>query len=136
MPTTDPAARLREAATTIRDKATRAIHEDRATWTTGNTLGSKSPVVVDHPEQPSVLIETYAARLEAVNSYLALIGPATGIALADWLERAAHSHEATLIAAGKTWASVTDPRAVAWVEHMTNTHALAVADAILGEVAR
>jgi hypothetical protein len=33
-----------------------------------------------------VLIETYAARLEAVNRYLALVGPATGLAIAKWLE--------------------------------------------------
>jgi hypothetical protein len=82
-----PAAELREAATLLRDTATAAIHEDRRTWSTGNTLGSKSPVIVDDQEQPSVLIETYAARLEAVNRYLALLGPATGIALAKLLER-------------------------------------------------
>lgn len=77
---------LRNAAALLRDKATAAVHEGRTTWSTGNTLGSRSPVVVDDQEQPSVLIETYAARLERVNSYLAIVGPATGLALANWLE--------------------------------------------------
>ena len=84
--TTDPAAELRNAASLLRDKATAAVHEGRTTWSTGNTLGSRSPVVVDDQEQPSVLIETYAAQLERVNSYLALVGPATGLAVADWLD--------------------------------------------------
>lgn len=83
---TTPADELRAAAALLRDKATEAIHEGRTTWSTGNTLGSRSPVVVDDQEQPSVLIETFAARLERVNSYLALVGPATGLALADWLD--------------------------------------------------
>ncbi|MET9465828.1 hypothetical protein ABZY44_13675 [Streptomyces sp. NPDC006544] len=81
-----PAEELHAAASLLRDRATGAIHEDRRTWATGQTLGSKSPVVVDDQEQPSVFIETYAARLEAVNRYLALLGPATGLALADWLD--------------------------------------------------
>ncbi|MFJ1695719.1 hypothetical protein ACIOHC_11295 [Streptomyces sp. NPDC088252] len=83
------ASELRAAAEMLRDKATAAIHEGRTTWSTGNTLGSRSPVVLDDPELPSVLIETYAARLERVNSYLALLGPATGLTLADWLDAAA-----------------------------------------------
>ncbi|MDQ0694272.1 hypothetical protein [Streptomyces sp. W4I9-2] len=81
-----PTDQLRAAAELLRDKATAAIHEGRTTWSIGHTLGSKSPVVVDDPDQPSVLIETYAARLERVNSYLALVGPATGLAVARWLE--------------------------------------------------
>jgi hypothetical protein len=76
---------LDDAADRLRDRAASAIHEDRLTWSTGHTLGSKSPVVVDDQEKPSVLIETWAPRLEAVNAYLALLGPATGLALADWL---------------------------------------------------
>ncbi|WP_327259967.1 MULTISPECIES: hypothetical protein [unclassified Streptomyces] len=90
--TLTPTEELRTAASLLRDKATAAIHEGRTTWATGNTLGSKSPVVVDDQEQPSVLIETYAARLERVNSYLALLGPATGLALADWLKDSATLH--------------------------------------------
>lgn len=112
-----PAAKLREAASLLRDTATAAIHEDRTTWSTGSTLGSKSPVVVDHPETPSVLIETYAARLEAVNRYLALLGPATGIALADWLD----AHAEILSSAAQY-----DP------DSSLARHALAVARQILG----
>ncbi|MFE9886835.1 hypothetical protein [Streptomyces scopuliridis] len=90
---TTAADELRTAASLIRDKATAAIHEDRTTWSTGHTLGSRSPVVVDDPEKPSVLIETYAARLERVNNYLALLGPATGLALAAWLDSAVEDAE-------------------------------------------
>ncbi|MGW7712146.1 hypothetical protein [Streptomyces sp. NPDC054771] len=88
--TTTPADELRQAAVLLRRKATAATHEGRTRWVTGHTLGSRSPVVLDDPEQPSVLIETYAARLESVNRYLALLGPATGLALADWLETASY----------------------------------------------
>lgn len=81
-----PAEELRTAAARLRELAERAIHEDRPRWNTGHTLGSRSPVVVDHAETPSVLIETYAARLEAVNRYIAAMDPALGVALASWLE--------------------------------------------------
>lgn len=128
-----PAAELREAASLLRDTATAAIHEDRTTWSTGNTLGSKSPVVLDHPDEPSVLIETYAARLEAVNRYLALLGPATGIALADWLDAAAESYNALVIGAASVWcrSDEADERD-AWVAKQTDRYALAVARKILG----
>lgn len=81
-----PADEIRAAAQTLRDLADCAIHENRPQWSTGHTLGSRSPVVIDHPEQPSVLIETYAARLEAVNRYIAAMDPAVGLALATLLE--------------------------------------------------
>jgi len=110
--TTPSADVLRQAASLLRDKATAAIHEGRTTWSAGHTLGSKSPVVVDDPEQPSVLIETFAARLERVNSYLELLGPATGLALADWLDAEA--------------GRLSGPDVV-------SPHALAVARQVLGE---
>ncbi|MFD7868011.1 hypothetical protein [Streptomyces sp. NPDC059783] len=112
-----PAKELRAAAALLRDKATAAIHEGRTTWTTDHTLGSRSPVVVDDPEQPSVLIETYAARLERVNSYLALVGPATGLTLADWLDE-----HARILAAATQY----DP------DSSLARHAHAVARQILG----
>ncbi|MFT9821192.1 hypothetical protein [Lysinibacillus sp. NPDC056185] len=128
MPTPTPADQLREAASLLRDKATAAIHEGRTTWSTGNTLASRSPVVLDDPEQPSVLIETYAARLERVNSYLALLGPATGIAVADWLDR-----EAALWNAVETTAAEHGPKGLkVTVGLSTHTEALAVARQILG----
>lgn len=77
---------LRAAAVLLRELVQRATHENRPRWSTGRTLGSRSPVVVDHPEEPSVLIETYAARLEAVNRYIAAMGPSVGAALAELLE--------------------------------------------------
>ncbi|SEO83152.1 hypothetical protein [Actinacidiphila rubida] len=72
-----------------------------------------------------------ARNVWADAAWIALMYPGVGEALAQWLEHAAKAHQATLTAAGQTWASVTDPRAVAFVEHMTDRHALAVADAIL-----
>lgn len=115
--TTTPADVLRAAAAQLRDKATAATHEGRTRWATGHTLGSRSPVVLDDPEQPSVLIETYAARLERVNSYLALLGPATGLALADWLD----AHAEILSTAAQY-----DP------DSSLARHAVAVARQILG----
>ncbi|MFB6809440.1 hypothetical protein [Streptomyces sp. NPDC056387] len=113
-----PAEELHAAATLLRDHATEAIHNDRRTWTAGHTLGSASPVVLDDPEHPSVLIETYAARLERVNSYLALLGPATGLAVADWLDAYADQ-----------LAAATHP---GWQETVAGP-ALAVARAVLGQ---
>jgi hypothetical protein len=88
-----PAEELRTASNILRDRATAAIHEDRTTWATGHTKGSRSPVVLDHPDTPSVLIETYAARLEAVNRYLVLVGPEAGLVIAAWLADAANDAE-------------------------------------------
>lgn len=125
--TTTPAETLRAAAETLRDLADRATHDDRPHWTTGHTLGSRTPVVVDHPETPSVLVETYAARLEAVNRYIAVMDPALGAALADWLERTAKL--AALYAElhhAETGTTVADPH-----PDGTIRDALAVARAIL-----
>ncbi|MFJ3793829.1 hypothetical protein [Kitasatospora sp. NPDC090091] len=80
-----PADLLTAAARRLREAATHAIHDGRTTWKLGNTLRSKSPVVVDDTTSPTVLIETWAQRLEAVNDYLTLVHPAVGLALADWL---------------------------------------------------
>jgi hypothetical protein len=80
------------AADLLHDCATAAIHENRTRWSAGHTLRSKSPVVTDHDTEPSVLIETWAARLENVNRYIAVLGPASGLALAQWMRTEAHSN--------------------------------------------
>lgn len=90
---TSPADTMRAAAQLLRDLAERAAHEDRTDWFTGHAKGSRSPVVLDHAEEPSVLIETYAARLEAVNRYVAAMGPRVGVLLAAWLASAAEDAE-------------------------------------------
>ncbi|MFF1916175.1 hypothetical protein ACFVYE_32230 [Streptomyces sp. NPDC058239] len=70
----------------LRDLATNAAHEDRTRWETGHTLGSKSPVVVDDHEKPTVLIETWAKHREQVDAYLtAFASPVVGLAVAEWL---------------------------------------------------
>ncbi|GAA2838327.1 hypothetical protein RMN57_13080 [Kitasatospora sp. CM 4170] len=86
-----PADLLTTAAQHLRAAATAAIHDGRTTWTLGNTLRSNSPVVVDDTTTPTVLIETWAKQLEAVNAYLALLGPATGLAMARMLDQAAEA---------------------------------------------
>jgi len=81
-----PGDELRAAATRLRTLANAAAHDGRHTWTTANTLGSKSPVVVDDEQTPSVLIESFASRLEDVNRYIAALDPKAGLLLADLLE--------------------------------------------------
>jgi len=81
-----PGDELRAAAEHLRALANAAVHDGRHTWTTAATLGSKSPVVVDDEQQPTVLIETFASRLEDVNRYLAAVDPKAGLLLADLLE--------------------------------------------------
>lgn len=101
----NPAQTLRAAAEKLREATTEAIHDNRTTWRRGHTLGTKSAVVLDDPDTPTVLIETYAQRLERVNAYLELVGPATGLAIAEWLDSAAdaadligHDHHALAVA--------------------------------------
>ncbi|MEV0015412.1 hypothetical protein [Streptomyces tendae] len=129
-----PADELRTAAARLRELAEHATHENRPNWTTGNTLSSRTPVVVDHTEEPSVLVETYAARLEAVNRYIAAMDPALGAVLADWLDQAARYYDAGVQAAADVFSD--DP---AGHEAFLTTgpgapseHALAVARQING----
>lgn len=127
---TQPADILRAAADKLRNAATAAIHDDRSTWRRGNTRGSKSPVVVDNTETPTVLIETWAKRLEDVNAYLELVGPALGLAIAGWLDREAEIWEQC----ETTKAEVNAKGFKLTWDINTHDQALAVARAILGEV--
>lgn len=115
----NPADQLTAAATLLHEAATAATHDNRTTWQLGHTRGTKTAVVLDDPDKPTVLIETYAERLERVNAYLTLVGPATGLAVADWL-----AHEAA-------YQLHLDETGQDGVED--SSHALAVARAILGE---
>jgi hypothetical protein len=130
--TDQPADLLTAAATALREAATSAIHDGRTTWQLGNTLGSKSPVVVDDTTTPTVLIETWAKRLEAVNAYLALVGPATGLAVAAWLDKAAKRDRAGIVAAARVWPD-NPAEQRAWVTAHQDDEALAVARAVLGQ---
>ncbi|MER7623897.1 hypothetical protein [Streptomyces sp. NPDC126503] len=84
-------AEIRTAVDRLRALATAAAHDgDRTRWEVGHTLGSKSRVVVDNHEQPTVLIETWAAHREQVDDYLAAFAsPAVGLGVALLLERTA-----------------------------------------------
>ncbi|GAA2770451.1 hypothetical protein XF35_38955 [Streptomyces platensis subsp. clarensis] len=87
---TSSATKIRNAAERLRSLATAAAHEDRTRWMVGHTLGSKSPVVVDNHEKPTVLIESWAQHREQVNDYLAAFGsPMVGLAVAALLEQQA-----------------------------------------------
>nr|BFD90694.1 hypothetical protein KitaXyl93_20540 [Kitasatospora sp. Xyl93] len=124
---------LAAAATRLRAAATEATHNDRTTWQLGHTLGTRTAVVLDDPDKPTVLIETYAERLERVNAYLALVGPATGLAVADWLAQAARTHRAAESAARRVWREDGEDDRAAFVAERTDHHALAVARAVLGQ---
>jgi hypothetical protein len=127
MPDQNPAQELRTAANLLRHAAQRATHQQGARWMRGTT-SNRSDVVLDHPDEPTVLIETFAERLEAVNVYLTLVGPATGEAVADWLDR-----EAAIWAEMETLKAELHPKGfkLSWPVS-THAEALAVASAILG----
>ncbi|OKI22226.1 hypothetical protein [Streptomyces sp. CB03911] len=84
-----PARTLTAAATLLRTAATAATQAGRLRYEAGHTLGSRTAVVVDDHQNPTVLIEVWAKNREEVNAYLALLGPATSLALANWLESTA-----------------------------------------------
>ncbi|MGW4803033.1 hypothetical protein [Kitasatospora sp. NPDC004272] len=125
---------LDQAAELLLAAADAAVHDGRDTWLPGRTRGSSSPVVLDDPDRPTVLIETWADRLEAVNTYLSLVGPAAGRTFAAWLADAAHRHRSTVEAARSTWPRDAEARAT-WVEQHTDQHALAAARALLATAA-
>ncbi|BCK73951.1 hypothetical protein Srufu_079040 (plasmid) [Streptomyces libani subsp. rufus] len=86
----NPAAELRAAADKVRALAQAAAPDGRTRWMVGHTLGSKSRVVIDDHEQPTVLIETWAKHREQVDDYLTTFAsPIVAEAVADWLETTA-----------------------------------------------
>lgn len=86
-------ARLRAAATKLRTAGAAAIHDGRTRWMKGKTLTSKSPVVIDDHETPTVLIETWAARYEDVQAWLEIVAPGLAEPLAAHLEQIADEAE-------------------------------------------
>lgn len=94
MPDQTPAEQLHAAAEILRHAAQQATHEQGPRWMLGTTVADKAAVVLDHPDEPTVLIQTYAERLEAVNAYLVRVHPGVGAALADWLDATASEMEA------------------------------------------
>lgn len=80
-----PAGIVYRAAKTLRTNATDAVHtEGRNEWRVSYTKGSRTQVVVDDTDEPTVVIESFAARYEAVNAHIAAIGsPELGQLLAD-----------------------------------------------------
>lgn len=135
MPDQTPAETLRIAAEILRHTAQRAIHKQGPRWMLGTTVADKAAVVVDHPDDPTVLIQSFAERLEAVNAYLVRVHPGVGLTLADWLDDEARAHEAAEQAAANVFHDDPGNRA-AWIAAQTNDAALAVARALLGEVTR
>lgn len=85
-----PQDTLRDAARLMRERAAAATHDNRDRWQPGKTLTSRSPVIVDNHDQPTVLIETWAPRYEDVNTHLAAIAsPIVAAAVADLLDAVA-----------------------------------------------
>ncbi|MFC8155843.1 hypothetical protein ACFUO0_17580 [Streptomyces cinereoruber] len=134
--TADPHAadKLRAAATLVRELAEGATHEGRTAWRPGHTLTSRSPVVIDDEEQPSVLIESWAPRLEVVNAYIAAMGPGLGLLLAELLMDRARRHDALTQAARETWPKEPEEQARFVATHQDGP-ALAVAERLLGAAA-
>ncbi|MFC8494739.1 hypothetical protein ACFUJU_28885 [Streptomyces sp. NPDC057235] len=132
--TIDPHAadKLRAAATLVRELAEGATHEGRTTWRPGRTLTSRSPVVINDEEQPSVLIETWAPRLEIVNAYIAAMDPGLGLLLAELLTDRARRHDALTAAAREAWPSEPEEQRRFVAEYQDST-ALAVAERLLGQ---
>ena len=65
--------------------------------------------------------------------YIATMDPTLGLALADWLDAAAVTYDATVKGAAGVWSDPTDAaERDAWVAKQTDQHALAVARQILG----
>lgn len=78
---------LERAARVVRARAENATHGGNPTWTTSRTLGSNTPVVVDDPTTPAILIETCAPHYERVNDHIILWCPTTAHLVAEVLER-------------------------------------------------
>lgn len=85
---------ITRAAAALRQSATGAIQrEGRDRYALSTTRTTRTPVVVDHLDEPTTVIESFAARYEDVNRHLALIGsPVVGLRLADWLDAVATAH--------------------------------------------
>ncbi|WP_327162836.1 hypothetical protein [Streptomyces zaomyceticus] len=132
-PTPDPHAadKLRAAALLVRELAEGATHDGRRTWSPGHTLSSRSPVVVDDHKQPTVLIETWAPRLEAVNAYVAAMDPGLGVLLAELLDDHARRHDALVASARETWPADEEQQCRFVAAHQ-DAPALALARRLLG----
>ncbi|MFJ6615432.1 hypothetical protein ACIQPT_34730 [Streptomyces sp. NPDC091289] len=124
-----PADQLRAAAEKLREEATRAHRASPSPWavTDEHVVRCADGMIVadrsgtDHPAERADL------------PYIALMHPGVGLALADWLDRAAVEHDATVHGAAGVWSEPGEERERdAWVERQTNRHALAVARQLLG----
>lgn len=90
LPADWPCEIVRRAAKLMKERAQDAIHtEGRNRLFVSRTKASKTPVVVDDVEQPTILIESFAARYEAVNEHIAGLDPVVAISIADAWEHQA-----------------------------------------------
>jgi hypothetical protein len=122
MPDLTPAAELRAAAARLRY----LLHSDgmpepvqQARWQLDpERMGSITAVGETRP--------IAQAFWGGVGDYMIAMQPAVGAALADWLDDAARSCDATVIAAKHVWPLGSD-ESEAFIREQTPTHALAVA---------
>jgi hypothetical protein len=148
MPDQTPAQTLRDAATRLREAATAATLGPWRTHDTHLNQGGHTATVLTARDDlnktelvawmPTWSHEPWTDGGNAWNNaaYGALMHPGVGLALADWLDKAAKHQSATEEAAHRVWANSDDTEARdRWIANMSEQHALAVARAVLGEVA-
>jgi hypothetical protein len=110
----DPAARLREAAALCRREAAELARQPAPS------------LVAEYPDVDAAIEHLKVGREMKIR-----------YALAAWLEQASKAADASVVAAANVWGDAACPDAAAWLEaNAVEPHALALADAILGEVTR
>lgn len=130
-PTEAPAATIQRAAAHVRALATAAVQDGRLRWEIGATLRSKSRVVVDDQQRPTVLIETWAKNHEQVDDYLAAFAsPIVALAVATSLESTAKEISNYPLAGGPDVALSDDENGQRWQDVLT------LAQLLLGEQQR
>ncbi|MFF7183282.1 hypothetical protein [Streptomyces sp. NPDC008121] len=144
MPTTPtpadrPADQLRAAAEKLRAAAATATEGAWAIWrdldhqgyiTVGDAAGVIMPPALQSSGECNPVAHVY---IEEDAEHIALLHPGVGLALADWLDRAAAEYDATVRGAAGVWSEPGDERERdAWVGQQTNQHALVVARQLLG----
>jgi hypothetical protein len=145
MPDLSPSEILTAAAKLLRERATAIAPAAPATaqpWHVKDCAGQSEtggdcPCIValtQYDDSSGFGVSTrYVADAETPGyaRWIALMHPGVGLALADWLERAARSHDALVQAAHSVWPD--DPEAAdRHIAEETNRHALLLARQLLG----
>jgi hypothetical protein len=130
-----PAEELRAAADKLR-KLTADLGDCRGPWYVVNREQRPYPQRIDNIGVPYIVASTTTdpSHPPTIADYIVAMHPRVGLALADWLDAAAHSHKCSIQAAGDVFRDDPDGR-TAWLttgSGAPSPEALAVARAILG----